>query len=277
MIMVRAGGDVQVFAPTADRGLSSLFPEDARAIEKEIPNVALVSGTQIKRGINLVYEDRSAVTRIFGVEPNWADIRHRSLIAGEFISSADIASMARVTVLGDTIAKALFPEGGAVGLLEGQWPEQHTVDDTEYRRVGADAQREREYDGESESGRRAQLPHCVDDVLPQVPHEFAPAMRRLGRPIDSSDVVACILEIAELTHGFGARRVGAHAKGAELLDAHVEVESQLLVDILANVTTRPPWQTKETAGHWLGWLEHFEDGFGVSPPPNSPRRSSRLP
>jgi putative ABC transport system permease protein len=51
MIMVRAGGDAQVFAPTADRGLSSLFPEDARAIEKEIPNVELVSGTQNKRGI----------------------------------------------------------------------------------------------------------------------------------------------------------------------------------------------------------------------------------
>jgi putative ABC transport system permease protein len=115
MIMVRAGGDVQVFAPTADRGLSSLFPEDARAIEKEIPNVELVSGTQNKRGINLVYEDRSAVTRMFGVEPNWADVRHRSLIAGEFVSSADMASMARVAILGDTVAKALFPEGGAVG------------------------------------------------------------------------------------------------------------------------------------------------------------------
>jgi putative ABC transport system permease protein len=115
MIMVRAGGDVQVFAPTADRGLSSLLPEDARAIEKEVPNIELVSGTQNKRGINLVYEDRSTVTRIFGVEPNWADIRHRSVVAGEFISAADMASMARVTVLGHTVAQALFPEGGAVG------------------------------------------------------------------------------------------------------------------------------------------------------------------
>src|SRR5438132_7605803 len=75
MIMVRAGGDVQVFAPAADRGLSTLFPEDARAIEKQIPNIDLVSVTQNKRGINLVYEDRSAVTRMFGVEPSWADIR----------------------------------------------------------------------------------------------------------------------------------------------------------------------------------------------------------
>jgi putative ABC transport system permease protein len=115
MIMVRAGGDVQLFAPTADRGLAALFPEDARAIEKEVPNVEMVSSTQNKRGINVVYENRSAVTRIFGVEPNWADIRHRSLREGEFVSAADMGSMARVVVLGDTIAKVLFPEGGAVG------------------------------------------------------------------------------------------------------------------------------------------------------------------
>jgi putative ABC transport system permease protein len=115
MIMIRAGGDAQVFAPTADRGLSSLFPEDARAIEKEVPNIDLISATQNKRGINLVYEDRSAVTRLFGVEPDWANVRHRSLASGEFISHADMTSMARVAILGDTVAKALFPEGGAVG------------------------------------------------------------------------------------------------------------------------------------------------------------------
>jgi hypothetical protein len=37
MIMVSAGGDVQVFAPQADRGLASLMDADARAIEAEIP------------------------------------------------------------------------------------------------------------------------------------------------------------------------------------------------------------------------------------------------
>jgi putative ABC transport system permease protein len=115
MIMVRAGGDAQIFAPTADRGLSSLFPEDARAIEKEIPNIDVISGTQNKRGVNLVYEGRSAVTRLFGVEPDWADVRHRTLVSGEFVSNADMTSMARVAILGDTVAKALFPEGGAVG------------------------------------------------------------------------------------------------------------------------------------------------------------------
>jgi hypothetical protein len=74
-------------------------------------------------------------------------------------------------------------------------------------------------------------------------------MRRLGRPIDSSDVVSCVLEIAELPHGFGARRIGAHTKGAELLDAHVEMKAQLLVDIVADVASRPPRQPKETPRH----------------------------
>ena len=115
MIMVRAGGEVQVFAPQADRGLSALFPADARAIEAEIPNVELVSVVQAQRGINVVFEDRSSVTRVFGVDPPFSEIRYRPMAEGEFISETDIASMARVAYLGDKLAKALFPEGGAVG------------------------------------------------------------------------------------------------------------------------------------------------------------------
>src|SRR5688572_23793180 len=69
MLMVRAGGEVQVFAPKSDRGLAVLFETDARAIESEIPNVQLVSAVQNQRGITVVHEDRSVTTRGFGVEP----------------------------------------------------------------------------------------------------------------------------------------------------------------------------------------------------------------
>jgi putative ABC transport system permease protein len=115
MIMVRAGGEVQVFAPQADRGLASLVNEDARAIEAEIPDVGKVSVVQAQRGINLVYADRSAITRVFGVDPGFSEIRYRPVAQGEFIADADIASMARVAILGDKVAKALFPEGDAIG------------------------------------------------------------------------------------------------------------------------------------------------------------------
>jgi len=114
MIMVRAGGEVQVFAPQADRGLAALVEPDARAIEEAIPDIGKVSVVQAQRGINLVYGDRSAITRVFGVDPGWAEIRYRPLAQGEFLTEADWASMSRVAILGDKVAKTLFPDGDAV-------------------------------------------------------------------------------------------------------------------------------------------------------------------
>jgi putative ABC transport system permease protein len=115
MLMVRAGGEVQVFAPQADRGLAVLVEADARAIETEIPGVTLVSAVQNQRDITVVYEDRSATPRAFGVEPNWMDSRHRDMADGVFLSESDMDAMARVVMLGAQVARALFPEGGAVG------------------------------------------------------------------------------------------------------------------------------------------------------------------
>ena len=115
MLMVRAGGEVQVFAPTADRGLTVLVEGDARAIEAEIPNVTMVSVVQNQRDINVVYEDRSVTTRAFGVESDWMEIRRRDMAEGEFVSDTDMAAMSRVVTLGYKVAQTLFPEGGAVG------------------------------------------------------------------------------------------------------------------------------------------------------------------
>lgn len=115
MVMVRAGGDVQVFAPTADRGIESLFDADARAIADEIPNVSMVSPVQNQRGLSAVFEDRSHTTRVFGVAPPWIEIRRWGVADGEFIADADMQGMARVALLGAGVARKLFPEGGAVG------------------------------------------------------------------------------------------------------------------------------------------------------------------
>lgn len=115
LIMVRAGGEVQVFAPRADRGLSVLFEGDARAIASEVPGVGMVSAVQNQRGITVAYQDRSVVTRGFGVEADWMEIRRWGMAQGEFLSGADLASMARVVMLGARVARELFPEGGAVG------------------------------------------------------------------------------------------------------------------------------------------------------------------
>jgi putative ABC transport system permease protein len=115
MLMVRAGGEVQVFAPKSDRGLAVLFEQDARAIANEIPNVQMVSAVQNQRGITVVHEDRSVTTRGFGVEPDWMEIRRWGVVDGAFITDEDMASSARVVLLGARVARELFPEGSAVG------------------------------------------------------------------------------------------------------------------------------------------------------------------
>lgn len=115
MLMVRAGGDVQVFAPTADRGIAALSAEDARAIESSIRNVRLVSETQNQRGIDVVYRDLATTTRVFGVGPDWPQIRRWTVVEGGFLDDDDMASLARVAILGHGVAARLFPEGGAIG------------------------------------------------------------------------------------------------------------------------------------------------------------------
>jgi putative ABC transport system permease protein len=114
MVMVRAGGEVQVFAPTADRGLDALREEDARAIE-QVPGVTMVSSVQNQRGFDVVAGDRSVTTRAFGVEPLWMEIRRWAMEDGAFISDEDMAGMSRVAILGEQVANQLFPGGGAVG------------------------------------------------------------------------------------------------------------------------------------------------------------------
>lgn len=115
MVMVRAGGDVQVFAPTADRGLTVLMESDARAIEGSIPNIRMVSAVQNTRGMNVVNGDRAIITRGFGVEPDWIEIRRWGIAEGEFLTEQDMGAVARTAVLGQKVARALFPDGGAVG------------------------------------------------------------------------------------------------------------------------------------------------------------------
>jgi putative ABC transport system permease protein len=173
MIMVRAGGEVQIFAPQQDRGLASLMEPDARAIETEIADIGKVSVVQAQRGIDLVYEDRSATTRVFGVDPGFSEIRYRAVSQGEFISDADVASMARVAILGDKVAKTLFPEGDAVGKVIRVENDPYTVKGV-FREIGQAANGEEDQDDRlvipySTSARRLLNRPYVEQIVINVP------------------------------------------------------------------------------------------------------------
>ena len=115
LIMVRAGGERQVMAPTADRGIAALSEADVEAIDAEIRNINGASAVQNVRGWQVSHQGKSVTVRIFGVSPSWADIRRRPVMRGEFIDQADIVSMAKVVVVGYHTAQVLFGDADPIG------------------------------------------------------------------------------------------------------------------------------------------------------------------
>ena len=124
MIMVRPGGTPQVFAPDKDRALVSLKPEDTAAIEASLSNIKRIASVQNERNWDVSYEGTTLKQRIFGVTPEWGNIRRfrpvdHDRLSGELrkdgtgrtINEDDERGAALVGVLGWTTAKELFGDG----------------------------------------------------------------------------------------------------------------------------------------------------------------------
>ncbi|MBC8874320.1 MAG: ABC transporter permease [Planctomycetes bacterium] len=116
MIMVRPGGTMQVFAPDKDRALVSLKPEDTATIEERLSNIRRIASVQNERNWDVSYKDKTVKQRIFGVEPEWANIRRSDGIhLGRALEEGDEQGAARVGVLGWITWKELFGDEDPVG------------------------------------------------------------------------------------------------------------------------------------------------------------------
>ncbi len=111
LIVVQPGSVTQTGARTGFGGASSLTPADGLAIA-QLPNVAAVSPsvtlrTQVVAGAN------NWQTTITGVAPTYTSIRSWPLASGRFFGENEVASAAKVAVLGQTVVGQLFPDGGS--------------------------------------------------------------------------------------------------------------------------------------------------------------------
>jgi len=82
--------------------------EDAEAIAREIGEVKQVALLQNAFDIDVKYRDHSSSPAIFGVSANWLDLRGDEVASGEFLTTNDVQSLARVAVLGPRAAQDLF-------------------------------------------------------------------------------------------------------------------------------------------------------------------------
>jgi putative ABC transport system permease protein len=94
--------------------VTTLTEEDAQAIQKECPAVALVSpGT--RAGGQVIAGNMNWATGIEGTGPDYLEIRKWSVEYGEFYTDADVKAASKVCVLGKTVADNLFPDSSPIG------------------------------------------------------------------------------------------------------------------------------------------------------------------
>jgi putative ABC transport system permease protein len=113
LMVVLPGSITQAGARTGFGGASTLTPEDGMAIAK-LPGVAAVSPSVIVR-TQVVGGGNNWQTQINGVAPTYTYIRSWPVATGRFFNQGDVVSLAKVAVLGQTVAQQLYGDENPLG------------------------------------------------------------------------------------------------------------------------------------------------------------------
>jgi len=115
LLQIRPGTDIQTGLPSGSREVVSLIEEDVSAILQHVGNIRAAAPVKDRKEIEVIYEDKFTLTRIFGIIPVWAQIRDFGPSQGEFISEEDISFAARVCLIGQTVKTNLFGDSDPIG------------------------------------------------------------------------------------------------------------------------------------------------------------------
>jgi len=96
-------------------GSQTLTMEDLQAIEKEVPNVRKASPGLLKGDVQVKHQQQAKATDVFGITPEFREYRSWDVDSGEYISDDDVRSLARVALIGETVARELFGSADPVG------------------------------------------------------------------------------------------------------------------------------------------------------------------
>ncbi len=105
-MMLIAGGGKDM--PPPDMTVTTLTLEDAEAIRREIKGVEIVTPQAWRFDMDLKHENNQTRAVVWGVEPEWHDAWNWPAVEGEGITADDVATMARVCVVGSAVQRDLF-------------------------------------------------------------------------------------------------------------------------------------------------------------------------
>ncbi len=113
-ILIQSGGGREV--GLSKGGLTTtLTLDDLKAIQNEIQNVAEISPLQLITGRDTKYMGKTASAVVIGATPEWEEVWDWSVTDGEFIDQHDMATTARVALIGLTAAGELFGSNDPIG------------------------------------------------------------------------------------------------------------------------------------------------------------------
>jgi len=112
-MMLIAGGGKDM--PPPDMSVTTLTLADAEAVRNAIDGLEVVSPMAWRFQINVKHEANQYQAVVWGVEPSWHKAWDWYPVEGEGITDDDVATMARVCVIGRTIQRELFGDRDPVG------------------------------------------------------------------------------------------------------------------------------------------------------------------
>jgi putative ABC transport system permease protein len=93
---------------------STLTPDEAQAILREVPGVVGVS-CEVRDRQQVLASGQNWNTSVYGESPDYLGVRAWTLSGGAMFTEADVKAAAKVAVIGKTIADQLFPNMDPVG------------------------------------------------------------------------------------------------------------------------------------------------------------------
>lgn len=116
LLTVSPGAASQGFMRMGQGSAQTLTYEDSLAIANspEVTAVAAVA-PEASTGAQVVAGAENVNARIYGVTPEYEEVRNKTIAAGSFISQSDVDQKASVAVLGSGVAEDLFGEMNPVG------------------------------------------------------------------------------------------------------------------------------------------------------------------
>ena len=99
---------------TAFGSANTLTQEDATAIAQNVDNVEYVAPSS-STTVQAIAGDQNMRATVTGVTPDYQQVYSVTMAEGDFISSDDYSSTARIAILGATVATTLFPDSDPLG------------------------------------------------------------------------------------------------------------------------------------------------------------------